>query len=236
MKIVHIFLAALAVISPVWSDSEEDLLQDMRLKMIQNYIQENHQMNQIIEKFGEICPGYGNEFVDAFNEVQTCTDSIDETQETMCSTVKNHFAKCSKPLVNIFEKCLPEKSRDLPAFIVQTIVSTSNHICRIDGEHIFELSNPCIRSDSYRLRRCMLKVQSRMQQYTSNMPSKMEVCDFIKSLKVCFKSHLALTCGNQKTREAFMDLYETTIKQCNDEEQFDVELIKVGKDGVPDIQ
>ncbi|XP_023023450.2 uncharacterized protein [Leptinotarsa decemlineata] len=231
-----ICLAVVTVVSPALSmSSGEELLRDMRLKMIQRYIQQNHQINQIVDKLETFCPGYREDFIDAINEVQRCTDSIDETEETICSTVRNHFSRCLKPIVNVFEKCLPDKSRELPSFMVDTFISTSNHVCRIDGEHIFELSNPCVQTPSYRMRRCMLKVHLKLEEYSSEVPSKAEICNFIKSLKGCFKSHLSLSCGNPITREAFMDLFETTMKRCDDDKTWtnDIKDVEVIMNGIP---
>lgn len=39
--------------------------------------------------------------------------------------------------MKVFEECLPEKSKDVPAFLVKAVLSTSKYLCQADGEHIF---------------------------------------------------------------------------------------------------
>ncbi|CAH1118951.1 unnamed protein product [Phaedon cochleariae] len=204
------------ICSSLTMSSSEETLHNIRVNMIKSYFQEKQEMNQITKKVERICPGYGRKFEEALLKVQQCSDAVDDTQQTMCSAVKNHFEICARPVTEIFEECLPESSQDLPSFIIKTMVAMSNHLCRIDGEHIIELSNPCVKSQTYRMRRCMMKAQSKLQTYSSQIPSKQEVCESLRSLKTCFKSHLTLACGNQVTRESFLDLFESGMKLCDE--------------------
>ncbi|KAJ8964561.1 hypothetical protein NQ314_004865, partial [Rhamnusium bicolor] len=162
----------------------------------------------------------------AIAKVEECTNTIDEESETMCSVIKTHFEKCSKPVVRLFEECLPEKSREIPSFVTRSILSVSEHLCKTDGEHIFELSNPCVRSQNYKTKRCLRRIQSKLQQYNSKVPSKEEICEFMSSFKGCFESHLHSSCGHIKTREAFLNLYNAALTPCQGPALNEIELLE----------
>lgn len=214
MKWLACCVAVLAVVSlgQCLSDSEE--MMNMKIQMIKNYMRERQVINTLTAKVEALCSGYGSQFEAALKKVEQCTNEIDEDSETICSTIENHFEKCSKPVVKVFEECLPEKSKDVPAFLVKAVLSTSKYLCQADGEHIFELSNPCVKSQTYRTQRCLRKLESKFQQYTSAVPSKEEICDFGSSFKGCFESHLHHNCGNAKTREAFLNVYNALRSPC----------------------
>lgn len=70
-------------------------------------------------------------------QVMECWEEIDSEDETMCMTMKNHFERCMKPMKDFFEECLPQKSRDIPDFVIKAFVNGADYICKADGEHIF---------------------------------------------------------------------------------------------------
>lgn len=70
-------------------------------------------------------------------KMRECISSTDLEAETMCSFVKNHVEKCSRPIISMLEQCLPDKSKDLPSFLMKSAVSSIRYVCKIDGEHLF---------------------------------------------------------------------------------------------------
>ncbi|KAJ8940683.1 hypothetical protein NQ318_017733 [Aromia moschata] len=212
---VIVFLAVASMAMATVMTSSEELMENIKLNMLKNYLNERQAINVLKENTERICPGYGDKIERAFTKVENCVNDIDEESETMCSAVNNNFEKCVNPVVSLFEECLPEKSKDLPSFIVKSFISVSDYLCKTDGEHIFELSNPCIRNSNYRTQRCVRKIKSKLQQYNSKMPTKEEVCQFLQSFRGCLQSHLQASCGPHKTREAFLSLYDASVKVCD---------------------
>ncbi|XP_018568673.1 uncharacterized protein LOC108908959 [Anoplophora glabripennis] len=214
MKWLACCVAVLAVVGLVQCLTSSEEMVNLKVQMIKNYMRERQAISSLTTKVESLCPGYGSQFETALNKVEQCTNGIDEDTETMCSAVENHFERCSKPVVKIFEECLPEKSKDVPAFIIKAILSVSKYLCKTDGEHIFELSNPCVKSQNYRTQRCLRKLESKFQQYSSTFPTKDEICQFTSSFKGCFESHLLHSCGHVKTRESFLNVYNALQSPC----------------------
>ncbi|KAJ8918618.1 hypothetical protein NQ315_013124 [Exocentrus adspersus] len=207
-----VMFLSVACLGQQLSSSEE--LMATKFNMMKSYLREKKAMALLTDKVETICPGYGTKFETAMEKIQECTNAIEEDSETMCSAIKNHLEKCSKPIVNLFEECLPQKSRDIPAFVIKSMLATSDYLCKADGEHIFEIYNPCIRSMNYRTQRCLRKIQSKLQQYDETKPSKDEVCDFMGSFRGCLEAHLHHSCGHVKTREAFLNLFDAAKSAC----------------------
>lgn len=164
-----------------------------------------------------ICPGYAEPVENATLKAISCFELLDEESETACSLVKNSFKTCISPIVNVFEECLPATGKQLPNFAVDAVLAVSEHICRIDGEHIIELSNKCFRNVNYRTQKCIKRNQAKVQQYLRDkkFPSVQETCELMDSNKACLDSHLASACGNSITREAFLDVFKVLKNVCN---------------------
>lgn len=69
--------------------------------------------------------------------MKLCSEEIDEKSETICSVVKNHFIRCSRPLIKLVDSCLPSESKGVPEMLFQSIANTAQYLCKTDGEHIF---------------------------------------------------------------------------------------------------
>ncbi|XP_057669967.1 uncharacterized protein LOC130902127 [Diorhabda carinulata] len=215
MKYFYLLCLTISICGVTFGLSSEESV-DERVQLMKDYFKNRVQIQNVRKKFESICPNYGHKFELALLKVQTCEGLIDKNEEeTVCSGIKNHLEECTQPIVAVLEDCLPEKSKELPRFTVKTAVELSNYICKSDGEHIFELSNPCIMDQNFRLNRCILKTRSRLQQYVNSTPSKSEICEFIKSMRQCFKRHVDLSCNNVITRDSFIGLFDAVIKQCD---------------------
>ncbi|KAJ8986009.1 hypothetical protein NQ317_013893 [Molorchus minor] len=217
MKAFLCFAAVLAVVNVVCGTvpepiaptrtSSEALLDDVKLDMIKNYMRERQAMATLRDSTEKICPGYGDRFEKAISKIQQCTETIDENTETMCSAVKNHFERCIDPIVSIFEECLPERSKDLPSFIIKSTMAVSQHLCKTDGEHIFEARTTAPKD-------CIRRIQTKLEQFERKIPTREDVCQVIGSFRGCLQSHLQASCGNTITREAFLNVYDAIIDLC----------------------
>lgn len=70
-------------------------------------------------------------------QVKECADEIPEQSETACSSIKNHFLTCSRPMLKLLDRCMPEESKGVPALIFRSIESATDFVCKSNGEHIF---------------------------------------------------------------------------------------------------
>ncbi|XP_060528369.1 uncharacterized protein LOC132703241 isoform X2 [Cylas formicarius] len=179
----------------------------------------------IVSKANDICPGYGEQFMNSSVEAISCFNLVDENQETACSLIQKHFERCAQPIINTLEQCLPEQSSTIPALFVRSTVKISEHLCKTDGEHIFELGNPCIKSFNYRTQTCVRRLKSRVQQYSRKIPSAQDICDFLGSFRPCIQTHLQNSCGNEKTRDAFLGVYDVAVSVCNPTNNNEVEVV-----------
>ncbi|RZC42082.1 uncharacterized protein BDFB_012423, partial [Asbolus verrucosus] len=151
---------------------------------------------------------------DALSKLKECTSEIDENTETACSAIKNHFLRCSKPLVKLLETCLPEQSKEVPNLVFQSVNSAITYLCKTDGEHIFELANTCVFKTNSRSIRCERRLKTKFQQYKNKPPTKNDICELANSFKPCLHNHLQDSCGNQITRESFMGIFDALTVPC----------------------
>ncbi|XP_044267271.1 uncharacterized protein LOC123013035 [Tribolium madens] len=179
------------------------------------YLRERSQIERLRHEFETLCPGKDDELDDALYELKKCSDQIDENTETACSTIKNHFSRCSKPLVSLLESCVPEESKGVPELIFGSVQSAFKYLCKTDGEHILELVNRCVYKTNYRTMRCERRLRTKLQEYKKKSPTKADICEFAHSMKPCFKEHLDDSCGNAITKESFMGMFDAMVAPCS---------------------
>lgn len=61
---------------------------------------------------------------------------MDQQSVTMCTLLRNNTRGCIKPVNEVLEKCLPERSREIPGFVVDVMIDLVDHMCTYDGEHL----------------------------------------------------------------------------------------------------
>ncbi|XP_063921738.1 uncharacterized protein LOC135136409 [Zophobas morio] len=218
MKIVVAIIGLFAVInvatcylSPSYRTSDTS----MSTSKYMQYLRERSQIERLRTQMESICPGKDDELDEALTKLKQCSNEVDENAETACSAIKNHFLRCSKPFIELFESCLPEESREIPRLVFEAINSGVAYVCKVDGEHIFEFANTCIFKNNYRSMRCERRVRTKLQQFKNKPPTKTEICELAQSMKPCLHNHLQESCGNGITRESFMGMFDAVTAPCN---------------------
>ncbi|XP_066253278.1 uncharacterized protein [Euwallacea similis] len=228
-KSVVLILAALGAANGHLSPDSEELQHQLTMKIIREQIRSQIAIENARSKLDIICPGYGNKFENVTMEIADCAESIDEENETICSMMKNNLEKCMQPLVKLFEECLPERSRRVPAMLVKMILSSLNYVCKTNGEHLLELQNQCFRTPTIKLKRCIRKIETTRQKYirSNRYPSAEEICDLLEEMKPCLTSHLQTSCNHPITREAFIDfMNQGILSVCENYYMNDIELVE----------
>ncbi|KAL3269578.1 hypothetical protein HHI36_008642 [Cryptolaemus montrouzieri] len=205
-----------AISSATCTIQSEDVSSRLRLKYLQAYLQERQAISELGDKVEEVCPGSKTKIEDAIDELKSCADKIDQTQETSCSIAKNRLPKCMEPIIKVVRDCMPAESKGLPDFFMKSVLKGVEYICKTDGEHIFELGNMCLYKQNPTSMTCKRKFQMRMQTYQRNGGGigVEDVCSMMDYMKPCLKSHLSLSCGSTITQEAVLGIYEAFMSNC----------------------
>lgn len=139
MKTIYFFnypTAALVRADSSESESSEEVLQRIKSKYFKEYLKENRLLEAGSQKFKQICPGQEEKLRQSLVELQKCDDSVDNSL-TICESIQTSVLNCTKPLLDVLDSCLPAKAKGLPTLGVQSLVSVSNYLCKLNGESIF---------------------------------------------------------------------------------------------------
>ncbi|XP_066150419.1 uncharacterized protein [Euwallacea fornicatus] len=189
-------------------ESQNPSISNTRLKYIKNAV--NNITRSMIKT---TCSGYLNRLENAIMALYECSESIDMENETICSAFNGNFEKCTQPTVQVFEECLPKKSRKIPSMVVRMGLKSMKYICKTNGEHLLELKNRCFTTPTIQLIKCMKKFETTKEKYmgSNSYISAKEVCELLEKLKPCLISHLQISCRHPTTREAFIDFVEEGV-------------------------
>ncbi|XP_045472949.1 uncharacterized protein LOC123679617 [Harmonia axyridis] len=212
MKQLILAVCCLAVFSSVSCTSNRELMH--KFKYLESYLQERQAIDEVSSRLEQICPGSKVKFEEAVDEMKTCADKIDETAETSCSIMKNRMPKCLEPLIRVLRDCMPEGSKEIPEFFVNSLLQGIDYICKTDGEHIFELGNTCLYKPNPALEVCVRKLRMRLATYERNGLGVEAICSTLHYMKPCLKSHLSLSCGSPISREAVLGFYDAFSAKC----------------------
>ncbi|XP_019868315.1 uncharacterized protein LOC109597125 [Aethina tumida] len=211
------FLLCIFALVAVATAQVVDIDNRMSLQELVAQLRMEQKFQQVSEKFEEVCPGRGDDIKEGLWAVVKCESEIEKKNETICTSIKNHFMECTKQVRGVMRDCVPAHSKDIPDLVFNSITRGFAHVCRMDGEHIFELGNKCISKnlESRSTSTCLRRVMTKMQEYTKNTPTKGQLCQFASSLKGCLQIHLSNSCQNPITQEAFIGFYDAILTTCN---------------------
>ncbi|KAK9890724.1 hypothetical protein WA026_012072 [Henosepilachna vigintioctopunctata] len=213
MKGLVIF-CLVAVLVSVNCGSGDDLMKHFKLKYVEAYLQQRQALDQVGSRLEQICPGSKTKLETAFDEMKTCADKIDETAETSCSILKNKAPKCIEPVMKVLKDCMPQQSKEVPQFMLNSLLKGVDYICKTDGEHIFELGNVCLHRQNPMTLTCKRKLTMRLQTYHRNGLGVNDICSLMKYMRPCLKTHFSYSCGSAVTQEAVLGLYDAFLSNC----------------------
>ncbi|XP_049823186.1 uncharacterized protein LOC109597149 isoform X1 [Aethina tumida] len=174
-----------------------------------------------VKKLNPNCTQNYEYFENAGKKVKKCVvDVMTFETNTICGIARAHYQKCSEPLINAIAGCVDREYRDVPSFILNTIDSIINFVCKSKGKHLFELMNPCFwRTEDDSLKTCEKLVNDKIGHWLfvddlDDPYTVTDICGFFDSVKDCFYNHLRGGCKNVVTLEAFGGLYEALSKEC----------------------
>ncbi|KAH1017358.1 hypothetical protein HUJ05_008008 [Dendroctonus ponderosae] len=206
LRLLALFIAALAM-GKTQVQAENLLLGD------ENYTSKIHEMKgSARELMRSICPKNAANLETKLNDSFTCIEEIDDNENMMCDVLLQ-TKTCIKPLIDSMEHCVSPAEKGIYTYVMNTIYAIFKYVCHLDGEHFFELTNPCILKRSHpTFRRCMFKLKHQKAKYSlQNIPEKTELCLFVQEFKSCFETNLHSSCKSPVTREALMGLYNNLL-------------------------
>ncbi|KAL3269568.1 hypothetical protein HHI36_008633 [Cryptolaemus montrouzieri] len=161
--------------------------------------------------------GRGN-CLDSLNEEKAveCLTKI-KANNSFCHTFVNSFASCTKEFVENVENCAKPKEKDVPTAAIASIVSQIEFLCNTDGEHGFEILNPCIYQRS--TQDCLRTFQRNVTKLFDEKDEEKifpTVCNSITDAKECLTESIKKQCQNEITRNTLTELYNAFIKPCNE--------------------
>ncbi|KAL3269567.1 hypothetical protein HHI36_008632 [Cryptolaemus montrouzieri] len=125
---------------------------------------------------------------------------------------KSHF-------IETVEGCVESKGRGVPTALVTTTVAQLEFLCKNDGEHDFEIFNPCLfKTLSAPTENCLKTLLKDLRKKFSEATEGIlpTICNTVANAKECFTGKIEAQCQNQITRNTIAALYHATMKPCNE--------------------
>ncbi|XP_019868318.1 uncharacterized protein LOC109597127 [Aethina tumida] len=209
MKVAFFVLAT--VLAFASADEDVGWLSEML-----NDLKAEHLEEKIVHLQG-MCSGNQEAVKVAAREFEHCVDDvIDFETKTICGIMKADYQNCTVPFVRVLTSCMDDEYKDIPGFLVNTVHNVVSYICRVNGQHFMELSNPCFwNSESTDLKKCEDLIEAKIGELKQEAKTTSgEYCEFFETINGCFNHHLRAECKHPVTVEAYSGLYQALTKEC----------------------
>ncbi|XP_044753693.1 uncharacterized protein LOC123313065 [Coccinella septempunctata] len=147
--------------------------------------------------------------------------AISRQNTSFCKLFVNHFEENTKTLVEAIESCVTHRKKGLANAIVTSLVAQASFMCNADGEHLFEIVNPCVFETFFSNKRgetgkCIRQFEDDLRSVNKKDDTILSiVCSTLIKAKNCFKSPFESNCPNSITRNTMEQLYNSNVKVCN---------------------
>ncbi|KAL3269566.1 hypothetical protein HHI36_008631 [Cryptolaemus montrouzieri] len=141
-----------------------------------------------------------------------------KANSSFCHTFVNSFTSCTSDLVENVESCAEPMFVGSPTALVTSTVSQLQFLCENDGEHGFEILNPCF-LDALTIGNCKENFEeeiSKSQMLGGEKRIFPTICNPISNAKKCVSDNFKKQCQNEITRNTIEELYNASMKPCNE--------------------
>ncbi|XP_063921658.1 uncharacterized protein LOC135136347 [Zophobas morio] len=166
------------------------------------------------------CPGFSERIDKADVQYEECAARIFSNESTlMCTKMETLTLNCMEHVYSkIVDDCYGEQSKGVFSLVLQSFASVFEYLCKQTGETLIELSRSCLWNDleekTESLSRCEEVIKEKAMWYRDHGFATTTICRDLSGFRDCIKTRVTITCKCNKTREAFVGLYDASIAPC----------------------
>ncbi|XP_057668470.1 uncharacterized protein LOC130901265 [Diorhabda carinulata] len=171
------------------------------------------EIRKYVDRSRDTCQNFEQKLNQTRTDVMICRKEIKVGENTVCNTLQSFVLKCTVPVRQLLNDCLPLDTKEIPGLIEKIINGLVNQACGLTLEEMIEFLNPCqFKKNALEFKSC----QDLKKDIPRNFPSTKKVCDLLKQAKKCSYDVHTATCTNPITLNVFAKLHKT-IEDSTDE-------------------